>query len=499
MKILTAEDIRRADQITLINEPIASIDLMERAATACFDWITANLQLNQRIIVYCGTGNNGGDGLAIARMLFQRGEDVQVYCIGDIEKSSPDFKINLQRWNKLNKPIHLISAIADLPEHHIADLIVDALFGTGLSRHLSGIAAEVVSHVNQANAEVISIDLPSGMFPEDNADNTLDTIIQATHTLTFQTAKLAFLLADAGEKAGNWHVLNIGLDDDFIQHCKSSYHLIEKSACEAMVKPRKRFSHKGTYGHSLIVAGSKGKIGAAVLATGAALKAGSGLVSSFIPECGYTILQSTVPEAMCFTSQSEDHISGILDWNQFTSIAVGPGIGTHSDTIRTVIHLLENSKKPLVLDADALNIIAAQADLLNLIPKNSILTPHPKEFDRLFGSSASAYARLVKQQTIAKRHNLIIILKGAYTSIACPDGKIYFNSSGNTGMATGGSGDVLTGIIAALLAQAYKPDHAALLGVYFHGDAGDAAMRSILQQSITASDIVTFYIKLGAL
>jgi ADP-dependent NAD(P)H-hydrate dehydratase / NAD(P)H-hydrate epimerase len=494
MKILSSQELRKADQFTIESEPIASIDLMERAAAACFNWLSTKLDLSKRKLhIYCGTGNNGGDGLALARMLFRFGATVHVYCIGDPELGSSDFKTNLQRWKDLSNQFIQLTKATDLPIHQPNELIIDALFGTGLTRPTAGLPLQTIEHINSSKNDVISIDLPSGMFSEDNSMNNSSGIINAKHTLTFQSPKLAFLLADCGEKCGDWHVLDIGLDREFIQQCMSPFYLLEKTEIEPLLKERKRFSHKGTYGHSLLIAGSKGKMGAAVLSTAAALKAGSGLVSAFIPECGYTILQSSVPEAMCFTSQSEDHISGYQDWDQFTSIAIGPGIGTHSDTKKTVIHLLKNSKKPLTLDADALNIIAAQPDLMNFIPKNSILTPHPKEFDRLFGVSNSAYDRLLKQREMAIKYHVILVLKGSFTSVANTNGEIFFNPTGNPSMATGGSGDVLTGIIAGLLAQSNSPENAAKLGVYFHGQAGDSALKSILQQSITARDIVKSY------
>ena len=490
MKILKASEIRQADQFTILHEPIASIDLMERASGTCFDWLKSNLNLDKTIYVYCGIGNNGGDGLALARMLSNASCDVFVYCVGNPENGSEDFKINFERWKQTNHNTTLLSSLDKLPIHTKNHLIIDAIFGTGLTRKVEGDTLKVIKHINESGVEVISIDLPSGMYAEDNSSSDTDNIVQADHTLTFQSPKLAFLISDTGEKVGYFHVLDIGLNRSFIESCESQFFYTQEEDISSMLHPRELFSHKGTFGHTLMITGSKGKMGAAILASKSAVKMGAGLVTAFVPECGYSIIQDAVPEAMCRTSRDMDFISGELDWNLYSSIAIGPGIGMNELTKNTLIHLLKNYTKSIVLDADALNLLSSDSDLLKLIPENSILTPHPKEFDRLFGPSSTAYNRLMKQIEMAQKFHIFIVLKGAFTSVATPEGSVYFNSSGNPSLSTGGSGDVLTGMISSLLSQGYSNLESALIGVYLHGLTADLWSSQFNEAPMTAGNII---------
>ncbi len=491
MKILTTSQIREADAYTIKHEPISSIDLMERAANACVEWIAGRYSDLNVFYFFCGTGNNGGDGLAIARILnTAKYYKIKVFVIRHNDKTSPDFSINHERLNK-SKNIDLIdiSVSNELPEITSDIIVIDALLGTGLSKLLSGLLSDTVENINKSNASVISIDIPTGLYAEDNSSNR-GKVICADYTLTFELPKLAFLFPENAPFVGEWQVLPIGLSTEFIAQTTTNYHYLTEENILPLLKKRDKFSHKGTYGHALIIAGSKGKMGAAVLAVKSALRAGAGLVSAHIPNCGYTVLQSTVPEAMCETDVNETHISGRIKTGNCNAVAVGPGIGNDADTVRALKLMIQDTTVNTVFDADALNIIAENKTWFPFIRGGSILTPHPKEFERLFGKSDNSFERLKLQREMAMNYGFYIVLKGAHTSIAFPDGSVYFNSTGNSGMATGGSGDVLTGIICGLLAQGYKPYEASVLGVYLHGVAGDIAAEKMSEEGMTAMDII---------
>jgi ADP-dependent NAD(P)H-hydrate dehydratase / NAD(P)H-hydrate epimerase len=490
MKILSAKQLQQCDRFTIEHEPISSTDLMERAASKCAEWILSHVNLDRRIHIFCGVGNNGGDGLVIARLLHLEQRTVNVYIVGDSAVGTNDFNSNLNKWKALKDEVFHLQMKEDLPEIEKDDLVIDALFGTGLNRPASGIFSETIKHINSKSCEVVSIDLPSGMFSEDNPTNNNDNIVRATHTLTFQCPKLSFFLSDAGEMAGEWHVLDIGLSKVYIKEISSSHFFTEKKEMKNFIKERPKFSHKGTFGHTLIAAGSTGKMGAAVLAVDAAIQTGSGLVTAFIPAGGLEIMQISNPEAMVIRASDDDFLKGSTDFRHFNAIGAGPGIGTKEETVDFLRVLLSNYKNPIVLDADALNILSEHKELLELLPKGSILTPHPKEFDRLFGHSATACERLNKQQQFSSQYMISIVLKGAYTSITSTEGTVFFNSTGKPALSTGGSGDVLTGIISALIAQGYEPLIAARLGVYIHGSTADLWKAHYGNAPMTAKDIV---------
>ncbi|MGE0637847.1 MAG: NAD(P)H-hydrate dehydratase [Bacteroidia bacterium] len=492
MKILSTSQIREADAYTIKYEPVTSINLMERAASACASWIAERYGDGAAFYIFCGTGNNGGDGLAIARILNNtKYYNIKVFAVRHSDKTSPDFSTNLSQLAKSkNVDIVDITEKTTLPELPENTVIIDALLGSGLSKPITGLLADVVDHINKSKAEtIISIDIPTGLFAEDNSANT-GKVIQADYTLTFELPKLAFLFPENAPFVGEWQVLPIGLSKEFIAQANTNYHYITEELILPLLKKRDKFSHKGTFGHALIVAGSKGKMGAAVMAAKAALRAGSGLVSAHIPNCGYTVLQSSVPEAMCETDANETHISGRIKTGNCNALAVGPGIGNDPDTVRALKLLIQDTTINTVFDADALNIIAENKTWFPFMRGGSILTPHPKEFERLFGKSDNSFERLKLQREMAMKYGFYIVLKDAHTSIAFPDGSVYFNSTGNPGMATGGSGDVLTGIICGLLAQGYKPYEASVLGVYLHGIAGDVAAEKMSEQGMTAMDII---------
>lgn len=491
MKILSSSQIREADVYTIAHEPIASIDLMEDAATACTIWLINKYEDETTFYIFCGTGNNGGDGLAIARRLENAKDyNIKVFILRHSNKNSDDFSVNLKRLNK-NKNIDVIdisepSKLPEIPENIV---VIDAILGSGLSKPLSDLIADTVEHINKSNATVISIDIPTGLFAEDNSQNK-GNIIQADFTLTFELPKLAFLFPENATFVGNWQVLPIGLSKEFIAQTSTPYHYITDGVILPLLKPRTKFSHKGTYGHALIIAGSKGKMGAATMAAKSALRAGAGLVSAHIPNCGYSVFQSAVPEAMCERDENENHISGRIKTGNYNAVAIGPGIGTDNDTARALKLFIQECSINTVFDADALNIISENKTWLPFMRGGSILTPHPKEFERLFGKTENSFERLQLQSEMAKKYSFYIILKGAHTAVALPDGSVYFNSTGNPGMATGGSGDVLAGIICGLLAQGYKPHEASILGVYLHGIAGDIAAEKFSERGMTAMDII---------
>jgi len=493
MKILNAEQIRKADAYTISNEPVSSVDLMERAAAKCFDWITEKIEKTRKIKVICGLGNNGGDGLVIARMLMNAGYAVEVCILRHSEKSSGDFEINEKRLEKIKKKnIIEVRTIADLPTFENNDVIIDAVFGSGLSKPVEGFLAEVIEKINKTKSFVISIDLPSGLFSEDNSLNNSKAIVNADVTLTFQIPKLAFLLPQNYLFTGEWFVLDIGLDKAFIDSIESPYYFSEAEDARQILKQRGKFTHKGTYGHALLISGCYGKMGAAVLGSMAALRSGAGLVTSHIPRIGYQIIQTAVPEAMVSLDESNEFISSLPDISIYNAIAVGPGIDTKEETKKVIKQLIQNSSVPLIVDADALNILSENKTWLSFLPMGSILTPHPKEFERLAGKPINDNDRLQIQKEFSVKFGVYIIYKGAYTTISTPEGKLFFNSTGNPGMATGGSGDVLTGILLGLKACGYTSHETAILGTYLHGMAGDIAKDNNSEESLVAGDIIEF-------
>jgi len=492
MKILNAQQIREADKYTIASEPIASIDLMERASLACLNWISDKYNNSNTIAVFCGIGNNGGDGLAIARLLTEQNYSITCYIVQFSENESDDFKTNLTRLKQTNCNLHIIRSESDFPDLKKNSHVIDAIFGTGLARPVSGFTAKLIKKINSFEGKVISIDIPSGLFCEDNSQNSQDTIIKANHTLSFEVGKLAFVSPENQNFSGEWHILPIGLNKSYIESLDTQYILITKDYIKEQIVPRDKFSHKGTFGHAMIIAGSEGKMGAAVLATSACLRSGVGLATAYIPQCGIDILQTAVPEAMVIENIGIDCLQGNYHQENDFTLAIGPGIGMNEATQSFVKSVFEKTSSPIVIDADALNIIAKNKDLSALIPKGSILTPHPKEFKRLVGDFDSDIEKLEKLKAFSKETSCYIVLKGANTAISCPEGNVYFNTTGNPGMATGGSGDVLTGIISGLLAQGYSSKNAAIIGVFLHGLAGDIARKDISEEALIASDITSY-------
>jgi ADP-dependent NAD(P)H-hydrate dehydratase / NAD(P)H-hydrate epimerase len=494
--ILTAEQMRAADQHTITNEPVTSIDLMERAAKGCTQRIVqlhregAFGWLNEAgFVILAGMGNNGGDGLAIARLLKASGMNVRIIRILHSSTPSPDNEHNLQRANSMGLPI---SELREGEQLHIEqdELVIDALFGTGLNKPLQGWLGDLVRRVNAYGRPVIAIDMPSGLFAGDNAENDHTAIVRATVTLTFEVPKLSQLLADNASFVGRCEVIPIGLDRGFIDSLDTAHFLAQERDVVDLLPSRPRHGHKGTFGHALVIAGSAGKAGAAVLAVSAAFRSGAGLVSAHVPGPAIPIIQSTTPEAMC-TANDQDHLTELPPLDPYTAIGIGPGLGTADDTALMVKKLIQSASSKLVFDADALNILSENQTWLSFLPPSTILTPHPKEFDRLHGSpSTNDHERLANARVMAMKYGCIVILKGARTAVCDPTGKVFFNSNGNPGMAKGGSGDALTGLLTGLLAQNITPLQAAILGVHLHGSAGDHAAAHRGMDGMTVRDLI---------
>jgi NAD(P)H-hydrate epimerase len=491
MKILRSDQVKEVDGYTIEKEPIHSIQLMERASGQISAWVAEHIRPNRRIHLFIGPGNNGGDGLAIARQLADQGYMAEVWLVKISSKLSPDAQVNLERLHRQNLvPIHQIEDESGLPDIKKDELIVDGLFGSGLNRPLEGFPAKVVRHLNRMPALRIAIDIPSGLFGEDNSSNTYDTIFRADYTLTFQFPSLSFFFPENQDVVGEWHVLDIGLMQEKMDELDSPYYMITRKQVGKYLCPRKRFAHKGHFGHVLMITGGYGKMGAAVLSSKAALRAGSGLVTTHVPRLGYEIMQTALPEAMISLDISDIIFSQPPDLGAFATVGTGPGLGTKENTQNALLTLIERARGPIVLDADALNILGMHPDWLEKLPEGSILTPHPREFERLTRPVSGHYERIGLQQEFAQRYQVYLVLKGGNTSVACPDGRVYFNAAGNPGMATGGSGDVLTGMITSLLGQGYEPKQAAIAGVYLHALAGDMAAKRQGQEALIASDII---------
>lgn len=490
MKLFTTAQIAMLDRYTIENEPISDIDLMERASRQISGWIINKFSSDNRIAVFAGPGNNGGDALAVSRMLSEKNFSVDIYLPDFGRESGPSPAINLQRLKDQRLArIHPLRESDPLPDLHGYDLLIDGLFGSGLSRLLTGFPSKVVKHMNDSGIPIIAIDIPSGLMGEDNARNGRDSIIKANLTLTLQFPKLSFFFAENEIYTGKWEVLPIGIHPEGIAKAETEWHYLDRKTAGSLRKTRKRFSHKGTFGHALLITGSYGKTGAAVLAARGCYRAGSGLVTVHLPKSGIPIMQTAFPEAMVSADESDTIISMIPPLDTYRAVGTGPGLGKAFDTQMALYKLLTECKCPLVIDADGLNILSENPDWLKLLPAGTILTPHPLEFARLSGKASFGYEMVNKARDFAKKYLIYIVLKGANTAIVCPDGSCWFNSTGNPGMGTGGSGDVLTGILTGLLAQGYTPLEAVLLGVYVHGLSADICVTNSSEEALLAGDI----------
>lgn len=491
MKILSSNQLKELDKYTMEQEPIASIDLMERAAQALTEAIIRRWDTSHPIAVFAGPGNNGGDALAVARMLSQKNYHVEVFLFNTKGRLSEECQTNLHRLKtcgsiyfteistQFNPPI--------LTENHV---VIDGLFGTGLNKPLNGGFAAVVKYINASKATVVAIDIPSGLMGEDNTYNIRPNIVRADVTLSIQLPKLSFFFPENEEIVGEWELLDIGLKQSFIQAAESPYSILEEEQIRSLIKPRKRFAHKGSFGHGLLIAGSYGMAGASILSAKACLRSGIGLLTVHVPIYNHDLLQTTVPEAIVQTDIHERYFAGPVDLSKYKALAIGPGLGQEEDTALAMMEQIQASNIPMVLDADAINILSSHRNWLSRLPKQSILTPHLGELERLTGKCMDTYERLTKVKELAAYLHSYIIVKGAWTIIVTPDGRCFLNPTGNPGMATAGSGDVLTGILLALLAQGYSQEETCQLGVYVHGLAGDIAAEMMSQIAMTSGDII---------
>ncbi len=494
MKILTGGQFHELDLYTIENEPIESIDLMERASHA----VTAALleafpDADRRVLVFAGPGGNGGDGLAVARMLAEAGRKVIAYLFNVRGHLSDDCNTNRQRLIGVDG-VQLIEVTTELvfPELTADDIVIDALFGTGLGRPLSGGFAMVVRRLNQSRATVVSIDVPSGLMCEDNSYNDTQAIVQASLTLSIELPKLAFLFAENARYVGDFRLLPIGLSAKGLEGQKTPFWLTEETEMRGLMRRRPRFAHKGTMGHALLVVGSRGMTGAAILATRAALRSGAGKVTAHVPHDCLNLLQVSVPEAVVQMDADSDVISAAIDTSNFQAVGIGPGLGRSRYTAMALHTYLSTQSSPMVIDADALNLLSENPEWMELLPSDSILTPHPRELEGLVGHCANSFERMNRARDLAATRHVFVVVKGHYSQICTPTGDVLFNPTGNPGMATAGSGDVLTGILTGLLAQGYLPAEAVQLGVYLHGLAGDLAADALGEESLMASDIIAY-------
>lgn len=495
MKIFTSTQIHELDKYTIENEPIASIDLMERAARAITHAITEIWSNNTPIIVFAGPGNNGGDSLAVARMLSDKGYNIKVYLFNIHSHLSEDCTVNKQRIidNKQIKDFIEITQEFDPPKLEEGTLVIDGLFGSGLNKPLAGGFASLTKYINASPAKVVSIDIPSGLMTEENSYNIKTNIIRADLTLTLQQKKLSFLFAENQQYIGKVKVLDIRISSEGIKKTDTQYSIIEENDVRPLLIGRPEFSHKGNMGNALIIAGSYGMAGAAILATKACLRSGVGKVTIHTPKKNNDIMQISIPEAIVQIDKEETNFSEPIESEEYDAIGIGPGIGQRENTAIALIGQIRHARTPIVLDADALNILANHRAWMEQIPNGIIMTPHPKELESLVDlHNGDGYERLSKTRDMAEHLQAFVILKGHYSALCLPNGHVIFNSTGNAGMATAGSGDVLTGIITGLLARGYKQKEACILGMYLHGMAGDIAAKEIGEESLIASDIIKY-------
>ena len=490
MKIFSAAQLYEADKTTVEKQKITSADLMERAGTQIFQWLHQRLNgAPVPIHIFCGIGDNGGDGLVVGRLLIEHGYNVIVYVVNCSDKRSKNFLLNYDKIKNVTKnwPL-LMKGEDDFPEINSEDIIVDAIFGIGLNRCPGGWVKKLIQYLNESKAFKLAVDIPSGLYSNAPLEDK-EAVLKANHTLTFQAPKLAFFLPETAVFAPSFDVLDIGLDLEFLHNAEPLAQLISKPEAQHFYQAREKFGHKGTYGHALIVAGSYGKMGAAVLSTTAAFRIGAGMVTTFVPKCGYSILQTAIPEAMVITDKEEAFLSDISFDFEPSAIGVGMGIGKNKATVEALKKLFMDSEIPFVIDADALNNISETKGLLKLLPKHSVLTPHPGELKRLIGEWKNDYDKLEKVKKFSEKHEVVVVIKGAYTITVYGD-KLYINTTGNPGMATAGSGDALSGVITGLLSQGYDPLLASVFGVYMHGSAGDIASEQMGFEAVMAGDII---------
>lgn len=492
MKIFTTNQVKTLDRYTITNEPIASVDLMERAAERLLELMVDQFSKGEVFYIFVGPGNNGGDGLAVARMLSCIGKKIYVFLLTLPDDLSPDALINYRRLSKAMGPSIGVLESGNLPDIPDEAIVVDAIFGSGLNRPIEGLAREVIHHINRYKNTIVAIDIPSGLPGEDCGSVPEDAIIRADYTYTLEFPKVSFFFPENARFVGAWTIVPIGTHPKAIERTKSNYTYLLMQNVAKLIPERPFFGHKGTFGHLLVVAGSKGMMGASMLVGKGAYRSGAGLVTCHVPFGQGIVLQIGIPEVLVQEDISTTCFTTIQDIDKYDAISVGPGIGQGNETAIALEQLFRNANVHMVIDADAINLMVEHPQLQELLPANSVLTPHPKELERLVGKWSNSFERIVKQRDYAIQHKVVLLCKGANTTVALPSGELIFNSSGNSGMATGGTGDVLAGIVGGLLAQGFTPVDSALIGVFVHGLAGDIAATKVSKQSLMASDILNF-------
>lgn len=493
MKILTAAQLKELDRYTIEHEPIASIDLMERASICLTREIESRWNREHKFYIFAGAGNNGGDALAIARLLHNDGYKVRVWLFDIKNQLSPECETNLKRLQELQDSVevNIVKQSFDFPSIHTNDVIIDGLFGTGLNKPLNGGFAHVVKKINATHAHIVALDVPSGLLCEDNTYCDRSQAIHAELTLTIQLPKFSFLMPENEICVGQWKTVDINLSGQYIEECPATWRLQERDEVSAMLRQRSIFAHKGTMGHALLVAGSAGMAGAAIMCAQSCLRSGVGKLTLHTPSTNAVPLQIAVPEAVLHLDPNSRYISESTETHRYQAIGIGPGIGRDAQTVQAIMEYIAMADIPMVLDADALNILAEHPDWMSHIPQGSILTPHVRELEGLVGHCTDSRERLDRAMDLATLRRVYVVVKGHYTAICTPAGRVIFNPTGNPGMATPGSGDVLTGILTGLLAQGYPPAEATLLGVWLHGSAGDFAAQELGPESMLATDITT--------
>ena len=487
MKILNAKELAEVDAFTMNLQGLSDWELMERASQeACFELIKHIDLINDEIYVFCGTSNNGGDGLAIARILHQMNAKVKVFTVIYSKKTSEAYQKNLALLDDLNIEVTAVNNIDDLPDLNPATCIIDAIFGVGLNRRMPGFIQELVKKINLTEAFKISIDVPSGMYLEQSIETDEEFVISDL-CLTFQLPKLPFLLPETGDYVENFKLIDIGLSEEKIKQTKTPYNYITTSDVSSILKKRAKFSHKGRFGNALLIGGYEGMWGSVIMTTQACLRSGAGKVYTHLDKAGRLVLAQHALESI-YIQNCPKALKSNSNWN---AIGVGMGLGLSNNAVQLMEEVLAHQPKRLLLDADAINLLSKQKNWLKLLPKNSVLTPHIGELKRLVGEWDNDFDKLNKAKQFCETYQVVLIIKGAHTCI-CDGTNFYFNSSGNPGLAKAGSGDVLAGIITALLAQNYKVLEACQLGVYLHGLAADLALKSYSEHSLMATDVISY-------
>ncbi len=502
MKLALSDEMNKIDEYIMNDIGIPGAVLMENAGGIVAQQICDDFDNLKNVLIISGVGNNGGDGFVIARRLHEKGVNVKVIVVGQPKEMQSDAQLYFQIIKTLGLPIYNINdagAVSQLEKIiPVQDVVVDALFGTGLSKPIEGFYAMIVEVVNRLSKYIFAVDVPSGV--DSNSGQILGVAIKANKTISFIYPKIGNIMYPAADCCGELLVKSIGVGTDFIPTETMKYNVITDDLARKLIPPRPKDSHKGTYGTACVIAGSSGMTGAAILTCKAALRCGLGLLKLYIPESLRHLITMSIPEAVIVPI--EEMRRGVVSLSQIdyivsnvgesSVVAVGPGCGVSGEMSEMIRRLITELDNPLIIDADGLNALAKNVDWLNEKKSQIILTPHPGEMARLLDTTIEEVMLnpIDTATSFAKKYGVIVVLKSSRTVIANPSGEVYVNVNGNTGMATGGTGDVLTGIITGFIAQGLSLYHAAILGVYIHGSAGDEMSVSKGEFGLVATDLV---------